>query len=1270
MSLEKVLNQIRKFSVSERDKGDRFEKLIKNYFLTEPQYKTHIKEIWTWSEFGNQFGIDRTDLGTDIVVETHGDDFWGIQCKCYDEKTSISLRMLETFLSDSTRSHRLNDGRTINFTSRFLVTTTNQLGSNVLKYTKDPVNPLITLTLSDLKRADVDWKSLSEGVFGKRASKVKTYDLRPHQKEALDRALAHYQRASRGKMIMACGTGKTFTSLKIAEELVSPDGVMVYCVPSIALISQTLKEYLDHTKRRMYPICVCSDSKSGRNLRYDETKDAFIDISSPVTTNSEKLVRRIEGGLASPDHDMVVVFSTYQSIDVVIEAQSKLGLSMDLTICDEAHRTASVNRHDLGDTNFVKVHDNGSMPSEKRLYMTATPKIYHKKAKSQAKDIGVDVFSMDDEAQFGREFYRIKFGEAISRDLLTDYKVITLEVRDDDTSRLFKEQWINRKTDIGDGKGKVSIKMEDAVKMVGLISVLGGQVKQTSREVSQSDGMTLAGVGVLKRNLLFTRTIKRSIALREALKFITENPTNLKKIFAENHRPIHLETEHIDGSMNAAKRTDLLDWLREDPDDKNGVDPLCRVLSNVRCMSEGVDVPTLDSAIFWDSKQSEVDIVQSVGRIMRKAEGKDMGYIIVPIHIDSQADQKKEIEEKYKVVWKVLRAMRSHDERLDVWINGLRYRDTNRENLYRGNLFDEDSPIVPISLREEVVVDPKELDFINNEKQGFIYGKIVQNVGDREYWDEWVKDIAEIVQKERRGIQRTIREDQAKNEIFEKFVQSLQENINPSIDPQETMSMVSQHIVVKPIFEALFGDYDFVTNNPVSFELELLLEELRVGESLKTHEELQRFYERIIDRTKGLKTPSQKQGLIKDLYHKFFQKIDPELSAKLGIVYTPIEIVDFMIRSVDDLLQKEFEKKITDQNVRVMDPFTGTGSYVVQLLQSGLIESKDFDRKYEKEISAREINLLAYYTADVNIESTYHEMVGKRREYDNVIFTDTFQVEEPEVVDGKAIQEGGLSGSLTDNYKKIQEHRNNPVEVIIGNPPYSVSSKKSDYPTLNQKLRETYGAVDKASSLTRNTYVKAFRWATDKLDEGIIAFITPSSWLTKNAGRGLRHYFEKEFGAVYVYDLKGGYSGAHNVFGIPHDIAITYLIKKANQSTDKKAQIYYHALDEKTRKKEKLETIKKTGSVLHLDFEKIVPNRYDDWLNQRVAFPKHYIPVYAKKGGVITEEGHFFRTYSNGYQTANDAQLVNFSKVELQKQVEALIDSPPPRKFGYVRIGH
>ncbi len=1265
MNLEKVLHQIKKFSVSETDKGSRFEKLIKNYFLTESQYQTHIKNIWTWSEFGNQFDVDRTDLGTDIVVETHGNDFWGIQCKFYDQKTSISLKMLGTFLSDYTRSHRLNDGRVIHFSSKFLVTTTNKLGRNVLKYTKDPVNPLITLTLSDLKRAHVDWNQLSEGIFGKRASQVEAFDLRPHQKEAYHRAIEHFKNHSRGKMIMACGTGKTFTSLKISEKLVSQKGVMVYCVPSIALISQTLKEYLDHTIRKIYPICVCSDVKSGRRIQYDETKDEFIDLSSPATTNPEKLIRQIQVGLESSAHDMVVIFSTYQSIDVVIKAQSQFGFGIQLIICDEAHRTASVNRYDLGDTNFVKVHDNELIQSQKRLYMTATPKIYHKKAKSTAKDIGVDVFSMDDETQFGKQFYRIKFGEAIDRELLTDYKVITIEVRDNEISQLFNQELINRKTNIGDGEGKVSINLEDAVKMVGLISVLGGQVKQKIKDASQKELLESVDVGVLKRNLLFTRTIDRSKRLTNSLQFITENPTNLKKIFTEDYQPINLQSEHIDGSMNAGKRADLLDWLREFSDSNNSLNPWCRILSNVRCMSEGVDVPTLDSAIFWDSKQSEVDIVQSVGRIMRKADNKKMGYIIVPIYIDSTADQKKEIEEKYKVVWKILRAMRSHDERLDVWINSLQYRDPTKKP--RG-------PFIPIIPNAEVVVDPKQLDFINNERQGFIYGKIIQNVGDREYWDEWVKDIAEIVKKERDGIEQSIQKDRDRNEKFEKFVKSLQENINPSINHQETMSMISQHIVVKPIFEALFQDYDFVTNNPVSFELELLLENLRIGESLKHHQELQKFYERIIDKTKWLETPFQKQGLIKDLYNKFFQKIDSNLSDKLGIIYTPIEIVDFMIHFVDDLLYRYFGKRITNKGVHILDPFTGTGSYVVRLLQSGLIQPKDLERKYTEEIQAREINLLAYYTADVNIESTYFDITGVQKDYDNILFTDTFQVEEPDVVKGKARQEGGLSGLLSDNYEKIQSHRNNPVWVVIGNPPYSVV-KRTNYSQLNQKLKETYGRFEKSHALTRNAYVKAFRWATDKLEEGIIAYITPSSWLTENGGRGIRHHFKKDFHAVYVYDLKGerrpsthGFNG-NGVFEIKSDVAITFLIKKPKDQ--KKANIYYTAINENTKKKEKLTIIKNTKSVIHLDFEKITPNPYDDWVHQRVAFPEDWIPIYAKRGGIITEEGHFFRTYSNGFLTGNDAQQINFSKVELKKQVEGFISQspPPPKNSGFTVIG-
>ncbi|MCY4162034.1 MAG: N-6 DNA methylase, partial [Flavobacteriaceae bacterium] len=404
------------------------------------------------------------------------------------------------------------------------------------------------------------------------------------------------------------------------------------------------------------------------------------------------------------------------------------------------------------------------------------------------------------------------------------------------------------------------------------------------------------------------------------------------------------------------------------------------------------------------------------------------------------------------------------------------------------------------------------------------------------------------------------------------------------------------------------------------------------------------FYERIIDKTKGLETPFQKQGLIKDLYNKFFQKIDSNLSAKLGIVYTPIEIVDFMIHSVDDLLYKEFGKRLTDEKVRVIDPFTGTGSYVVRLLQSGLIQPKDLERKYTKEIQAREINLLAYYTADVNIESAYYERSKELKDYDNIILTDTFQVEETDLAKQDLTIEKLSKSQLSDNFKRIQLQRNSLLEVIIGNPPYSIS-KTSFHPGLKKKSKETYGRFYESRMFIRNSYIKAFRWATDKLKEGVIAYITPSSWLIDNGGRGIRHHFEQEFHAVYVYDLKGerrpsthGFNG-NSVFEIKSDVAITFLIK--NPKRQAKANIYYAAIDEKIKKKEKLDIIKNTQSVINLDFKKITPNAYDDWVDKREEFPGDWIQVYKQKRDV--GEQYFFITDSSGLQTGNDPKQVNFS---------------------------
>ncbi len=1239
MSLIKILEKHNQLALSNRDKGDRFEKLILGYFKTDPTYTSQIKNIWPWHDF--PFRPQNQDLGIDLVAETFSGKFWAIQCKNYDLKRSVKKGNIDSFLEASTRQIFDRKGDKVHFAHAIIVTATDHWGPNATKVIQEErIVKTTKITIADLENAPVDWHSIEKDIYGENAVVKKKVNVFAHQQAAIKNALEHFKHHNRGKLIMACGTGKTYTSLRIAERfrsyhLKQKNVVILYLVPSISLVKQTLNEWSTFASKKIYPICVCSDPRVSQVKQYDAMTESVEDLGNPATTNSEVTSEEVQAGLASAQHELVVIFSTYHSIRVIIDAQKKSKFTFDLAVCDEAHRTAAISQKDTEMSYFRKILDDDLVWSEKRMFMTATPKIYTESAKQQASDKGCDVASMDDEATYGKEFYKIGFGTAVERGLLSDYKVISLEINQNHpTYSLFSHDVLRK------------YQPEDLAKMVGVISCLGKQVEQDGQKLYDDDPAPM------NRSILFTNNISNSKKIKKDF-YDLSTEVDLDAVFSDKSKVIKLRTDHVDGGMGILKRSNALKWLEDESANKNE----CRMLTNVRCLGEGIDVPSLDAAIFWSDKQSEIDVVQAVGRIMRKKEGKKYGYIIIPIFIDIEADQEKEIDLKYKTVWKILRALRAHDDRLDIYINKLRVHKGRSLSHGHGG-FD---PLV-LSVPQGATL------FSDEEKQGYIYGKIVNKVGDRMYWDKWVDMIAQIQKKEKERIKEKVKDDKL-SFLYGKFVEAVRSSVNIDFGDEDAINLLSDHLVTKPIFNTLFPNYKFSENNEVAKTLEGVIGSLDdFNISAYEERELERFYESVKKRVEGISESAGKQELIKDLYNKYLVKIDTKRSKKLGTVYTPIEIVDFMIQSTDVLLEKYFDKRITNEGVQILDPFTGTGTYITRLLQSGFIEKKDLERKYEKEIWANEIELLPYYVSDVNIESAYQEISESKeyKEFDNMLLIDTFQFGEKSAIT-KA------NSFFEDQTSKAKQQHEAKLTLIIANPPYSVIERTS-YPQLNKKLKATYGKFGKANVFTGNAYVKAFRWATDKLDEGIIAYITPSSWLTENGGRGIRHHFEKEFHAVYVYDLKGNEYGSNprgtNVFGIREGISITFLIKKPKRQ--EKANIYYAAIDENTKKKERLAIIKNTKSVINIDFKRITPNPYDDWLHQRVEFPEHYIPLYAKKGGVITEEGHFFRTYSNGYKTGNDAQLVNFSKVELHKQVESLVahPPPPPKNFGDAAIGH
>ncbi|SIQ81025.1 Predicted helicase [Chryseobacterium sp. RU37D] len=1261
----KILTQYRKLSFSERDKGDRFEKLIQNYFLTDPKYAYNLKKVWLWNEFPGKKDFGGKDTGIDLVALTIHGEYWAIQCKCFDENATIDKKAVDSFLSTSSRIFQNEQLQTVGFSQRLWVSTTNKWGGNAEETIRNQNPPVTRINLSDLQQAPVDWDKIENGISGELARNEKK-SLRPHQTLALEKTNTYLKDHDRGKLIMACGTGKTFTSLRIAENETNGNGLVLFLVPSIALLGQTLREWTADALEPITPICICSDTKITKQKANNDLGDtSVVDLALPATTDVKSVITQFKNINRTSNKGMTVVFSTYQSIDVIATAQQHLlkegndNAVFDLIICDEAHRTTGVSLTKEDSSSFIKVHDNDFIKSQKRLYMTATPRLYSEDSISKAQQSDAIICSMDDVNTYGEEIYRIGFGEAVENDLLTDYKVLILTLNEKDVPASVQSMIAGSDNEISS---------DDASKLIGCINALSKQVLGDEGLLKGSDPEPM------KRAVAFCQNIKVS-------NHITNTFNQSKGIYLESlpakarEKMVSVSSKHIDGSMNAPTREELLEWLKSSDTEPNE----CRILTNVRCLSEGVDVPSLDAVLFLSARNSQVDVVQSVGRVMRKAEGKKYGYIIIPVVVPSDVDASKALDnnDRFKVVWTVLNALRAHDDRFNATINKI---DLNKKKpsqiLVGGASHGNDEGTGESNGTTKDVTEQLALQF--QELQGIMYAKMVQKVGDRVYWEKWAKDVAKIAEDQISRIKHLITTQPEHKEAFDKFLHGLQKNINPSISESQAIEMLSQHIITKPVFEALFEGYSFVKNNAISTSMQAMLDVLESTTSAQDFEVLDNFYQSVKKRASGIDNAEGKQKIIIELYDKFFKTAFPKMVEQLGIVYTPVEVVDFIIQSVNDVLKSEFGRSISDENIHILDPFTGTGTFIVRLLQSGLITPKDLHRKYTQELHANEVVLLAYYIAAVNIENAFHDAtedpddgIGKEKyiPFDGIVLTDTFQLGETDST------EKLFSEMFPQNSERVQKQKSAPIRVIIGNPPYSIGQKSTNdnaqnqkYEKLDKRIESTYVKNSNVSNKNAlyDAYIKAFRWSTDRLDPkngGIIAFVSNGAWLDGNSTDGFRKELEKEFSSIYVFNLRGNQrtSGelsrkeGGKIFGSGSrtPISITLLVK--NPEYKGKANIHYHDIGDYLTREEKLKIIKDFKTVTNLPTITLQPNAEGDWINHRNSIFEEFIPIEPEKKFDINAQS-FFTLNSLGVFTNRDSWSYNFSLNQASSNIGRMVN--------------
>lgn len=1267
-TFSQILNNFRKEAFSERDKGYRFERLMQAYLKTTALYANLFEEVWLWMEFPfhNQFG--GKDVGIDLVAKTFSGEYWAVQCKCFAEDSYINKGDVDSFLSTSGKTF-LVEGKTTAFVQRLWISTTNKWNATAELTIKSQTPPVSRLNLLDLESDDVDWAKLEQGVFGK-AFRPKPFSVKEHQQKAIDKVHEYFKTHDRGKLIMACGTGKTFTSLKIAERETDNKGLVLFLVPSIALLGQTLRSWTQQAVVPIHAVCICSDVQVSRQeIKNDEGGISVLDLALPASTDTQYIVHQLDEIRQHFSEGMTVVFSTYQSIEVISKAQAQMlahthgeyGV-FDLIICDEAHRTTGVSLKDTDESAFVKVHNNDFIKARHRIYMTATPRLYTDEARKKAEANDAVLCSMDDVSLYGDEIYRIGFGEAVEKQLLTDYKVLILAVGDKDITPALRNMITNE-----DG----TITTNDASKFVGCINALSKRVLGDEGLIKATDPLPM------RRAVAFCSTIKNSKATAEIF-------TDCKSAYmddvseADKAMMVDVVAHHVDGSMSATRRDAELMWLKEQPDNELE----CRMLTNARCLSEGVDVPSLDAVVFVSPKNSQVDVVQSVGRVMRRSEGKKYGYIIIPVVIPETVDGEEVLSKhpNFKVVWTVLNALRAHDDRFNAEVNKIELSKSRPKHILFGGVpTDDDSADSSLAeskeqRRESAAQEmARQLSMQFEDLQNVFYAKMVTKVGSKRYWELWAKDIAQIAEGHIERIKKLIADEGRHKRAFDQLMKGLRRNINPNLSEQEAIEMLSQHLISLPVFEALFGNYEFAASNPVSKSMQKMLALL--DDETKTeeeHERLQKFYDYVRTTVGDIKEAEGRQRLIVELYDKFFKVASPLTVEKLGIVYTPVEVVDYIIRSVAYIIQKEFGRTLSDENVHILDPFTGTGTFITRLLQSGVIDREALARKYRKEIHANEIVLMAYYIASINIESVYHSLLPEEdyKTFEGICLTDTFQLGE------NASEEHIFSEQFPTNSKRVMAQKRCPITVIVGNPPYSIGQKSANdnaqnesYPTLESRIENTYVAQSEATlnKSAYDSYIKAFRWASDRLNEkegGVIGFITNSKWIEASGLDGMRKCLEKEFSSIYIFNLRGAIRGrvgdtakkeGQNIFDIMTGVAITILVKKPKVSNET-VRIYYHDIGDYLSRKEKLRIIRDMGDISNpqMQWVAITPNEHGDWLNKRSEQFKLYTPLDPEKKFAKGNKS-FFVSYSLGTATNRDIWVYNFSSIRLHQNIERTI---------------
>lgn len=1291
LTVDEVFDRIVSESVNKKDQGTAWERAVKFYLENDPLYEGKFDGVWMWADAPTNPG--KQDVGIDLVAhDAETGEYWAIQAKCYTGKT-LAEKDVSTFFMQATDD---------TYAYKVLVDTSPRLTRNLDEFVREHEN-VIRIGLDDIKRSNLPWQDFwthgmhltCEEVHAARERLV--FEPRKHQRRAIDAVKAEFDVADRTTLVMACGTGKTLTALRLAEELV-PGGTVLFLAPSISLVAQSMRDWAEQVRGRLNPYVVCSDPKASSLGKGDpagvaESYGTLSMVPYPATTNPELLASRFR---SEPDA-LNVVFSTYQSIDVIHEAQEAGIPAFDLVICDEAHRTTGRMHGEDGradESAFVRVHDDAWVDASRRLYMTATPRVYQAKQDDDrlpgmAKVSDGLVASMDNPDVYGRICHRLSFGAAVDQGLLTDYKIVVMRVDQSMMPRSVQSLVANSSGEI---------EMPDAARFVGVWKALfdrshAGGGTAGAMELGEGPGPSASDDHrVLHHGIAFAANIAASKHLSEQFQGVVDaylqGMEEQGSGLFEGGTPVRVDVRHVDGTMTAPERSERLDWLAGD-----GGDDVCRILSNARCLAEGIDVPALDAVIYLSKRRSQVDIVQSVGRVMRTSPGKRYGYIVIPIFVAEGEDPSTALSSsrEFGRIWEVVTALRSHDERLDAKINAsslgddtpleevveIEVLDPERLNRPRNAAMgarhrigddarDDEPDATPARRLKKGEVDPGQARFLldDDEMAAAIRAQIVRKCGTKIYWSEWAGDVGAVTRARADQIRSLVAEPGEAADAFGEFLAGLRDTLNPDYDADRAVDVLAQHEVTRPIFDALFNQDQVREGNPIVAGIERALAALYDAglESSLDSPELTDLYSQVRVIASQVQSDTAKQNLIKELYNDFFAAAFKDTADELGIVYTPVEVVDAQLHMVQRALQRDFGESLGDRGVHILDGFAGTGTYLSRLIEDpSLISDEDLPYKYDHDLHSNEIVPLAATIMDINIEQSYHaRMGGAYKPFPGALLCDTFQLgEEDNVIDRR---------TFLENSDRIEEQVGTDITVIVGNPPYRAGDKgntgnqNAKYKTLDGRIESTYAA--RTTATLKNSlydhYIRSFRWASDRIgDSGIVCFVSNGGWLKGDAAAGVRRCFCEEFNSIYVYNLRGNQrtqgeesrreGGKIFDSGSRATIAITLLVK--NPASKERGVICYRDIGDYLSRQEKLDILEDAVDT-DPEWTVLTPDRHGDWLDQRDDSWYEFAPMGLSKQK--TPLG-IFNLWSQAVLTARDAWAFSFDRGEVAGNMERLI---------------